>query len=268
MAVAHALLRSLRDSSDRTLLAWDKGTESGMDNSPRWDFSQGRGERAHATRGMRGAVDFGVFLAADAAALARIARVLGNGTLASTWDAVAAAAGGAVHRFLWDDGAAGYYDALPDGALATNVSAVSNFLPLLLDDLPASRVAPMVARLGELNKGAPCPIPSYGPVGDPSFSTDMWRGPMWVNTNYLVAQGLRKHGERGLARALVNATLACVDGAYAKYGVLFEFYDSAGVHDPRTLLRKGARSGGVRDYHWTAALVFRMIQELDAGGYN
>ena len=30
---------------------------------------------------------------------------------------------------------------------------------------------------------------------------------------------------------------------------------------PRTLLRKGARTGGVRDYHWTAALVLKMLEE-------
>lgn len=44
-----------------------------------------------------------------------------------------------------------------------------------------------------------------------------------------------------------------------RYGVIFEFYDAQDTHDPRTLLRKGASTGGVRDYHWSAALTLKMI---------
>ena len=86
--------------------------------------------------------------------------------------------------------------------------------------------------------------------------------PMWINTNYLIAQGLKQRGKIPESVQLLNSTLACVDHYYQKYGVVFEFYDSAGVADPRSLLRKGTHSGGVRDYHWTAALVFRIIWDL------
>ena len=46
------------------------------------------------------------------------------------------------------------------------------------------------------------------------------------------------------------------------YTVIFEFYDADDTHDPRSLLRKRSHSGGIRDYHWSAALTFRMLLEL------
>ena len=49
-----------------------------------------------------------------------------------------------------------------------------------------------------------------------------------------------------------------LQAAYDAHGVLFEFYDADGMQDPRTLLRKGVRTGGVRDYHWNAALLYVM----------
>jgi hypothetical protein len=50
--------------------------------------------------------------------------------------------------------------------------------------------------------------------------------------------------------------------AYLRYGVIFEFYDADGTHDPRTLMRKGHATGGVRDYHWSAALAFDAILSM------
>ena len=40
-----------------------------------------------------------------------------------------------------------------------------------------------------------------------------------------------------------------------------------GVAAQRARLDAHAEGLAARDYHWTAALVFRMIQELDAGDY-
>ena len=50
---------------------------------------------------------------------------------------------------------------------------------------------------------------------------------------------------------------------YQRHGVFFEFYDALNQTDPLVLMRKGKRTGGVRDYHWTAALTFRMLLEID-----
>ena len=49
---------------------------------------------------------------------------------------------------------------------------------------------------------------------------------------------------------------------YQRYGVIFEFYDAKNSHDPRTLMRKGSPQGGVRDYHWSAAITLLMLDKL------
>ena len=92
-------------------------------------------------------------------------------------------------------------------------------------------------------------------------SQDMWRGPMWINTNYFIYLGLKKYGATEAAQNILEATINCVEEWYNKTGVFYEFYDSKGLEDPRVLLRKGARTGGVRDYHWTAALILKMLSE-------
>lgn len=61
----------------------------------------------------------------------------------------------------------------------------------------------------------------------------------------------RDHGEAALATA-----------AAAARGTVFEFYDTNGTVPPTQLSRKAREGlGGVRDYHWTAALTLRMMAE-------
>ena len=48
-------------------------------------------------------------------------------------------------------------------------------------------------------------------------------------------------------------------------GTTFEFYDSNGKVEPPFLERKTSpSSGGVRDYHWTAANVFYLLHTPNA----
>jgi glycogen debranching enzyme len=57
--------------------------------------------------------------------------------------------------------------------------------------------------------------PSYDPEG-------MWRGPVWVNVNYIFIEALRQVGEHGLADELREKTLNLImnqDG-------IFEYYNS------------------------------------------
>ena len=50
-----------------------------------------------------------------------------------------------------------------------------------------------------------------------------------------------------------------------RWGTTFEFYDSNGQVEPPFLERKGSHSsGGVRDYHWTAANTFYLLHRPNA----
>lgn len=81
----------------------------------------------------------------------------------------------------------------------------------------------------------------------------------------MVALALAAQGALAESKALMTATLDTMLEAYLRLGVIFEFYDADAVHDPRQLMRKGKPTGGVRDYHWSAALAFDMIMQLAQG---
>jgi glycogen debranching enzyme len=257
-----------RDRSGNGLLEWlieetvrCRSGESGMDNSPRFD------------RFLRlDAVDFCVYAAQDMRCLSYMAAELGQAAQAKAWRARAGELAARVHRDLWDEAQGFYFDRDSRGELSP-VRAVSGFLPLLLDGVPRSRVSRLVRALQDpATFNTAFPVPSVA-VNDPSWSTDMWRGATWANTNYLVILGLRKHGRREVARWLSHATIAMVAKYYERLGVLFEFYDAKDEVPPPLCDRKGPHRGSydirkkmdsIRDYHWTAALTACLL--LDEEG--
>jgi hypothetical protein len=60
---------------------------------------------------------------------------------------------------------------------------------------------------------------------------------------------------------MITALIEAMRVNYELYGTSFEFYDAKAETAPTVLERKGHRSGGVRDYHWTAALTLVAILE-------
>mmetsp|Transcript_39838 Transcript_39838/g.70038 ORF Transcript_39838/g.70038 Transcript_39838/m.70038 type:complete len:694 (+) Transcript_39838:83-2164(+) len=245
------------DLKNRTpLLFWSKGTESGMDNSQRFDDEFNLREMA--------AVDFSVFVARDATFVAKICRELGKSECEAKWDKMSRRVSSAVHSMLWNEKNGLYFDKVISARESTfsDVKAVSGLLPMWLNDMPKERMPKLLAAIRDPNVfGTKVPLASVAKETE-GFSTDMWRGPMWVNTNYMVSLALLERKEKAEAIKLIIATLDCVNDNYKKYGVIFEFYDADGMDDPRVLLRKGMESGGVRDYHWSAALTFKMIMLL------
>lgn len=250
--------RAHRDSNGNGLLEWFieehedcRSGESGMDNSPRFDAAL-----------TLDAVDFSVFMAHDMQHVAQIAAALDETETAARWEARAAELTGAVHRELWNADAGFYFDKKMDGGFSP-VAAVTGFLPLLLDDIPAGRVEKLVAALEDPARfDTAFPVPSVS-ASDPNFSTDMWRGPTWVNLNYLLIQGFTKHGKIQEARRLAQKTTGFVRKYYEQYGVIFEFFDSTDEVPPVACDRKGpciapynirVKMDSIRDYHWTAAL--------------
>jgi glycogen debranching enzyme len=254
-----------RDVNENGLLEWKiemdtncRSGESGADNSPRFDS----GEQLDV-------VDFSVFAANDMFYTALIAEELGEPERAETWRSRSQCMSSAIHQLLWNEEDGFYYDRKFNGE-HSNVKAVSGFLPLLLPDLPAERVDRLISALHDPSQfGSAIPVPSVS-LSNPAYSTDMWRGPTWINMNYLIVIGLTRQGRLEEAQRLKERTIALVDKYYKQYGVLFEYYDSSDHTPPVRCDRKGPfrepydirqKVNVIRDYHWTAALTFSLLVE-------
>lgn len=105
---------------------------------------------------------------------------------------------------------------------------VASIVPILLPGLPSEIAERLVGHLRDPHTfGAPYPVPSV-PLDDPRFSRRsrawgvrfIWRGPCSMNTNWFVADGLRRHGFGDDADVLVSRSHELV-----ARGGFNEFYD-------------------------------------------
>jgi glycogen debranching enzyme len=245
-----------RDVDGDGLLEWLCGEnprcrcgESGWDNSPRFDCAK-----------PLNATDFNSFLALECEYLASFAAELGFCEEREKWTARQAALCRGMNEKLWNDDLGIYVDARADTGEQQPLLAASGFLPLICGAPDSTRARRLAQHLHNPRTfGVAVPLPSLSPRHR-EYSKDMWRGPMWVNINWLVARGFERCGLPEEARFLRERTLATIEKYYERYGVLFEFYDDEDKVPPPELLRKQRHDPNrwihqvVHDYGWTAAL--------------
>jgi glycogen debranching enzyme len=89
---------------------------------------------------------------------------------------------------------------------------------------------------------------------DPKYDPwQMWRGPTWVNVNYLLIEGLERSGYLELARDLRQRTLQMVMGA----NDIYEYYH------PETGAM-GPKAASI--YGWSAALFIDLALQATRAG--
>ncbi|MCP3804106.1 hypothetical protein NLX83_33025 [Allokutzneria sp. A3M-2-11 16] len=150
---------------------------------------------------------------------------------------------------MWDP-AANLFRAR-DARTATPVAAdtVAGFMPLLDPELPDDIVDGLVQSLCHKRfwPSDGFPIASQA-MDSPGFDASRyWRGPAWVNTNWLIWTGLRAHGRHALAAELAAATLDMV-----RRGGWREHFS------PLT-----GEGHGATNFSWTAALTIDLLDGLD-----
>lgn len=256
-----------RDKNKNGLLEWYtepdykecKCGESGLDNSPRFDFDE-----------EMDAIDFSSYFALDSKFLSLIYKELGNNKKAEEWMQIHNKTADNINELMYSKDEKVYFDRLFSGKL-TNVLTPSSFLPLFVGIVPKDKVKAMVDRL--INKEelwAKLPLSSISQK-DERYSNDMWRGAAWLNINYFVIVGLKKYGYDDLAEKLRNKTLSVVNKWYQKTGVIFEFYDSMNKTSPFNCLRKGKgpripdyrkHVHSISDYNWSACFIMLLIQNI------
>jgi glycogen debranching enzyme len=232
--------------------------ESGMDNSARFDEATALA-----------AVDFNAFLALECELLAGIAEQLGQPAQACTWRERHAHLCQLINTYLWDAQQGFYFDYDPHKGARTGVMAGSGFLPLICGAPSPEQAARLAAHLqNPATFGTPFKVATIAANDAAHYAKDMWRGPVWMNLNWLVAYGLRRYGLLDAADELTAQTRAEIERCYAQYGTLFEFYDDRREVDPPHLLRKGRCAPKVSPYHqvfhdygWTATLYVDMVMD-------
>lgn len=173
---------------------------SGLDDSPLWDD----GVPVESP-------DLNTYLFLQQEALARIATVIGEKNDARDWEKAADLTVQRMLEISWDADR-GFFPAARNGA-PVNVLTPFNLFPLLTGRLPAKIGARLVAHLmDEREFWSRYPVPTVA-MNDPKYDPNqMWRGPTWVNVNYLLIEGLQRSGYPDLGRELRRRTLDMICG--------------------------------------------------------
>jgi glycogen debranching enzyme len=183
------------DLDQNGLCEYQHPYSSGLDDSPLWDA----GMPVESP-------DLNSYLYLEHEALANIAGAIGLQSESAAW----AGRGEALLKCLIDqswDAEAGLFWAKREGK-RVNVRTPFNLYPLITGRLPGSIADRLVAHLTDPREfWAPFPVPSVA-LDDPAYNPEqMWRGPTWVNVNFMLTQGLERSGYVDVARRLRKSTL-------------------------------------------------------------
>lgn len=130
-----------------------------------------------------------------------------------------------INTHMWDETSGFYFDLAPDGHLS-DIKSIGAYWGLLSDVVPEKRAARMITHLHDQHSfNRPHRIPTqsydsrdYNPYGG------YWLGGVWSPTNYMVLQGLTKHGYHDLAFEIAYNHIENVAIVFKNTGTLWENY--------------------------------------------
>lgn len=148
-------------------------------------------------------------------ALADLHRWLGETTQADGWERQARTVEHALLAKCYDPQVEAFFDLAGRKEMPLRILTVTALFPLILPSIPKERVHRLVERHLKDPKAfwAPYPVPSVA-LWEPSCVPEMhwliWRGPTWMNINWFLVRGLRRHGYREEADAITEKSIALV----------------------------------------------------------
>lgn len=145
---------------------------------------------------------------------------------------------------LWDAYSAQYYSRNFVTHKPLKEPSIATLMSLYAGSITKERAEQLVSLLHDENQfGTAYPVPSV-PFNSPHFKPHgYWQGPAWLNTNWLIIDGLRRYGFKEEAEALTQASLEMV----AQSG----FYEYFSPLD--------ASPAGAANFSWTAALIIDLL---------
>ncbi len=126
--------------------------------------------------------------------------------------------------------------------------SIATLMPLYAGSISKDKAERLVQHIeNETKFGAPFALPSV-PLDSSQFDEERyWQGPTWVNTNWLIIDGLRRYGYHDHADALTETTLDMV----AKSGFA-EYFNPL-----------NAEPLGAHNFSWTAALTLDILAQTE-----
>ena len=204
------------DMDGNGLCEYQHPFSSGLDDSPLWD----EGMPVEAP-------DLNTYLYLQQESLAKIAGVLGNDDDAALWRGRAEAMARRLMEIAWDK-ESGFFWARRNGS-RVNVRTPFNLFPLITGQMPSEITDRLVTHLtDERQFWTRYPVATVA-MDDPTYTPGkMWRGPTWVNVNYLLIEGLQRSGYADLARELRRRTLDLINS----HDDIYEYYDPVSGENP------------------------------------
>ncbi|HLO29866.1 MAG TPA: trehalase family glycosidase [Anaerolineales bacterium] len=196
------------DMDGNSLCEYQHPFSSGLDDSPLWDD----GMPVESP-------DLNTYLYLQQEALAKIAAIIGKEDEAEMWRQRAESMARRMIDLDWD-AESGFFWASHNGS-RVNVRTPFNLFPLITGQMPSEISDRLVAHLtDERQFWSRYPVPTVA-MDDPKYNPfQMWRGPTWVNVNYLLIEGLQRSGYLDLAHELRRRTLdliCCRNDIYEYY---------------------------------------------------
>jgi len=206
---------------------WDNAMQSGADNNAALTNED-------KDRSAILAVDASVFAMREYEAMAALAAQLGDNADAGAYRLMAEDTRRAILTTLWSPKDAMFFNRRRDNGKWVRVIAWSNFLPLVNGLLAPSDARRMIRNhlLNPAEMRAPYGFRSLS-KSDPDYNNEAiinpysnWRGPIWINANYLDWVALRRYGFRTESRWLANTLATTLRRDIAKWGSMHEDYNA------------------------------------------
>jgi glycogen debranching enzyme len=152
--------------------------------------------------------------------LARLLEEVGEKSQAKEFETKATKAEASLLEQNWDEEDSIFYSTYHNNHYKAKVKTIASLAPLMLSGLDKKRVDLLVKGhlLNPEEFYLPYPIPSvaknevYFVGGEtPRYKIKLlWRGPTWINTNWMVLKGLQKHGYDDLAQEIIDKNVEMI----------------------------------------------------------
>lgn len=146
---------------------------------------------------------------------------------------------------LWDAYSNQYYSRNFTTHKLIKVPSIATLMPLYAGTITKERAKQLVELIENHHQfGAKFPVPTVPLSSDWFKETVYWQGPTWINTNWLIVDGLRRYKYDKLADHIVDQTLKLV----SEHGYREYFSPVNG------------KPAGAHNFSWSAALAIDFVE--------